>query len=112
MRTKRILITGAALLWSAQSFSQGFLHGNDLYTFCTKAEQTPAKTTCAAFIIGAVDALTGTHDICLTKEIIGKQVIDIVVDYLRSHPETRQNTAASEINAALNRFHCNNADAN
>ncbi len=112
MRIKRLLVAAAALLWSAPSFSQGFLHGDDLYNFCTKAEQTPAKTTCAAFILGAADALTGTHDICLPKEIIGKQVMEIVVDYLRSHPETRQNTAASEIGAALKRFRCNNADAN
>jgi hypothetical protein len=112
MRSKCLLLTITALIWSAPSFSQGFLHGHELYTFCTKAEQTPAKTTCAAFIIGAVDALTGTHDICLPKEIIGKQVMDIVVDYLRNHPETWQNSAASEIEAALKRFRCNNADAN
>jgi hypothetical protein len=66
----------------------------------------------AGFIIGVVDALTGTHDICLPKEIIGRQVMDIVVDYLRRHPETCRNTAAVEIGAALKRFRCNNADAN
>jgi hypothetical protein len=113
MRLSHVRVTAlVALLWCSSSFAQGFLHGDELYAFCTKAKQTPQKATCAGFIIGVVDALTGTHDICLPKEIIGQQVMDIVVDYLREHPETRQNTAASEVGAALKRFRCNTTNVN
>jgi Rap1a immunity proteins len=104
------LLVPTALFWSTPSFSQGFLHGNDLYRFCTMPDNTQGKATCAAFIIGAVDAFTGTHDICLPKDVIGKQVMDIVINYLRSHPETQNDTAASEINVALERFHCANSN--
>jgi hypothetical protein len=111
MRSKFLLVT-AALLCSTPSFAQGFLHGRDLYSFCAIADETletAGKATCVAFIIGAVDAFTRTHDICLSKDVIGKQVTDIVIDYLRNHPQTRNYTAASEIDEALKRFHCSNS---
>ena len=100
----------AALFLSTPSLSQAFLHGDDLYRFCKMADETPERTTCVAFIIGAVDALTGTHELCLPKDVIGKQVVEIVVNYLLGHPETRQHPATSEIDAALKRYHCNNSN--
>ena len=106
MRPK-YLIVAASLFWSTPSIPQGFLHGDDLYRICRMADETPEKTTCVAFIIGAVDALTQAHEVCLPKDLIGKQVVDRVINYLISHPESRHDTAASEINEALKLFHCN-----
>jgi hypothetical protein len=112
MRSKHLLVTAAiALLWATPSFSQGFLHGNELYRFCTTPDETREKATCEAFIIGAVDALTATRDVCLPKGFIGKTVTNMVIDYLRSHPETQHETAASEINAALKRFNCDDSNS-
>jgi Rap1a immunity proteins len=104
------LVFVAALFWSSSSLSQGFLHGDDLYRFCKMADETPERTTCIAFIIGAVDALTETHEVCLPNDVVGKQVVDIVVNYLLSHPETRANAAATEVDAALKRYRCNNSN--
>lgn len=110
MRPKYRFVT-AALLWFTPSFAQGFLHGNELYRFCTMGDETREKATCEAFIIGAVDALTATRNVCLPKGFIGKQVTHLVIDYLRSHPETQHETAANEINAALKRFNCDDLNA-
>ena len=74
------------------------------------ADETLERTTCISFIIGAVDALTETHEVCLPKDVVGKQVVDIVINYLLSHPETRANAAATEIDAALKRYHCSNSN--
>lgn len=110
MRPKYLLVA-AALFWCTPSFSQGFLHGNELYRFCTMPETTREKATCEAFIIGAVDALTATRNVCLPKGFIGKQVTHLVIDYLRSHPETQHETAANEIKTALTRFNCDDSNS-
>jgi hypothetical protein len=104
------LVLIAALFWSTSSLAQGFLHGDDLYKFCKMADEKLERTTCIAFIIGAVDALTETHVVCLPKDVVGKQVVDIVLNYLLSHPETRANAAATEIDAALKRYRCNDSN--
>ena len=104
------LIVVAALFSPISSFAQGFLHGDELYKFCRMADETLERTTCIAFIIGAVDALTETHEVCLPKDVVGKQVVDIVINYLLSHPETRPNAAATEIDAALKRYRCGNSN--
>jgi hypothetical protein len=104
------LVVVAALFWSSSSLAQGFLHGDDLYKFCRTGDETLERTTCIGFIIGAVDALTETHEVCLPKDVVGKEVVDIVINYLLSHPETRANPAATEIDAALKRYHCNNSN--
>jgi len=109
MRPKHLLVF-AALLCSTSSLAQGFLHGDDLYRFCKMADDTLERTTCIAFIIGAVDALTETHEVCLPKDVVGKQVVDIVTNYLLSHPETRANAAATEVDASLKRYRCNNSN--
>ena len=106
----KYLIVATSLFWSTPSLPQGFLHGDELYRICRMADETQEKATCVAFIIGAVDALTQTHEVCLPRDVIGKQVVDKVINYLLSHPETRQYTAASQINAALKLFHCNHSN--
>ena len=109
MRPKHLVVF-AALFWSTTSLAQGFLHGDDLYKSCKMADETLERTTCIGFIIGAVDALTKTHEICLPKDVVGKEVVDIVINYLLSHPETRANAAATEIDAALKRYRCKNSN--
>lgn len=112
MRPKCLAVIAviATLFWSTPSLSQAFLHGDDLYRFCKMPDETMEKTTCVAFIIGAVDAFTETHELCLPKNTIGKQVVDTVVNYLLSHPETRQHAATTEIAAALLRYHCSDSN--
>jgi hypothetical protein len=111
MRPNYLLVT-AIIFWFTPSLSQGFLHGNDLYRFCSMPDETREKATCEAFIIGAVDALTATRNVCLPKGFIGKQVTRLVIDYLHGHPETQHETAAKEINEALKRFNCNDSNFN
>lgn len=106
----KYLIVATSLFWSTPSLTQGFLHGDELYRICRMADETPEKATCVAFIIGAVDALTETHEVCLPKDVVGKQVVDKVINYLLSHPETRHDTAASQISAALTLFHCKHSN--
>ena len=112
MRARRIkyLLVAAGLFWPTAVFSQGFWSGNDLYKYCAVAEGMPGKSTCKAFILGAVDVLAADHVICLPEGFIAGQVVDIVTNFLRDHPESRHFTAASEIGVALKGFHCKNSN--
>jgi len=46
-------------------------------------------------------------DFCIPKNIIAKQLVDIVTQYLKEHPADRHYTAASEVYVAItNAFPC------
>ena len=106
----RICIFISSLLWPVSGFSQtNFYSGNDLYRYCSAGIGVAIENLCNAYIVGAVDVMMATGYVCLPKDFIAKQVVDIVINYLRAHPEKRHYTAASEISAALRDFDCKNS---
>jgi hypothetical protein len=90
----RVLVVAAGLLWPVSVLSQesrGFFTGNDLYDKCT-AE----SVVCAAYVAGMADALSHDGTVCLPQNnVTTRQLVDVVVAYLRAHPEMRNYSAAS-----------------
>ncbi len=90
----RALIVAAGFLWPLSALSQqsnGFLSGNDLYDQC--AAQSVA---CAAYVAGIADAFLHDGTVCLPpSNATTKQLADVVMAYLRAHPEARNYSAAS-----------------
>jgi hypothetical protein len=82
---------------AAREFRSGYL------TAAIDARPCPASTLKSA---STKRSLTAGN-----PGFIGKKVTNIVIDYLRSHPETQHETAASEINAALKRFNCDDSNS-
>jgi tripartite-type tricarboxylate transporter receptor subunit TctC len=79
-------------LWPVSGLSQdssGFFSGNDLYDKCT-AE----SLVCAAYVAGMADALVHDGTVCL-PQVSTRQLVDVVMAYLRAHPESRIYSAAS-----------------
>lgn len=73
-----------------------FETGNTLYSKCTDPAWTLA---CTAFIAGVMDTLTleasvGKQIVCADNTVTEGQAKDVVVNYLRDHPESRNLTGA------------------
>jgi hypothetical protein len=78
-----------------------FLSGNQLYDLCNSDEGSPQVGHCLAYVQGIVDAFELTKFACVPDNITVGQAVDVVMKYLRSHPESRHYVSASEARLAL-----------
>lgn len=108
-RALLIAAAAAGLAYSAPAHA-AFINGNKLYDEC-KAENVKSATQwqsaafCIAFVFGVVDSLSYDKK-CFPEEIIGSQVKDVVIDYLKSHPATRQTDATDLVQEAVREAFC------
>jgi hypothetical protein len=100
---------GIRIVAAACSRRWQFFTGNRLYDYCSEHSRD-----CTSYVAGVVDALlavgTAKNDpfICPPDKIELGQAVDVVMNYVRSHPEKRQFSAASMATVALVRaFPCN-----
>lgn len=82
-------------------------NGNQLYNDCL-GKNGAQIAQCVGYIEGVSDALTAVASVdterrffCEPAGLIAQQLIDVVVAYLRSHPETRHSAAGEEVTLAL-----------
>jgi Rap1a immunity proteins len=105
MRLTRLFLAVAMLL-PTSTFSQdvgpttSFKNGTQLYEVCT-ASDNEKISFCIGYVMGVSDSLQSLHLTCSPKEATGRQVVDLVVDRLRDHPDVRQYVAAQEVTLAL-----------
>jgi hypothetical protein len=109
----RMLIVAAGLLWPVSSFSQGsgqeyfFKTGNVLLENCSGPPSSTSYVACFSYIAGVADALSMVKFACTPLNANEGQTIDVVLESLRAHPETRQDVAAGEVALALKKaFPC------
>jgi hypothetical protein len=107
-----VLVLAAGLLCPASGFSQevtGFDSGNTLLEECTRGGGGVPSPYCSGYIHGASDAAQSTvralgkknGPFCLPRDASGSQIVDVVIKYLRDHPEERHYFAADEVTLAL-----------
>jgi hypothetical protein len=72
--------------------------GNELFSACSSPEQ---RAYCLGTTTGYSDMLQAMGETCLDKSVTRGQAADIVMRFLRDHPEARHKTAASLARAAL-----------
>jgi hypothetical protein len=104
----------AGLLWPMSAFSQGqgFLTGNDLYAACNAPEGSSDRHYCTGIVTGPTDAFLRDGTMCPPGNATVVQIEDVIVKYLRDHPEKRHYTMASEAALALKQaFPCANDNA-
>lgn len=84
--------------------AQVYYTGNQLYDEC----QIEEPMLCVAYIIGVADTVQDAVSagslprfVCYNNRVTPQQLKDVVVRYLRAHPETRDRTAPSIIAVAL-----------
>ena len=86
--------------------------GNALYASCTGS--APDRIECQGFIQGTIATVMYFEEakvippiICYTDGLQGQQLVEIVTNHLRDHPETRQFGAGGLALAALSKaFPC------
>jgi Rap1a immunity proteins len=89
----RTLVSAAAFLLPTSAFSQDadthatFKNGTALYEACTAASdpQKQKLAFCIGYVMGVSDSLQSMQLTCSPKEAKVKQLIDVVVNYLRDH---------------------------
>jgi Rap1a immunity proteins len=102
----------SSLVIAATTASAGFDDGNALFERCKtytsdRATEPFNDGVCAGYIVGATDALDRGSLLCL-PDVTKGQIIDVVILWLRDHPEKRHLGASSLIGAALKeKFPCN-----
>lgn len=100
-----LMIFGFAL-WPCAAFA--LLSGNELFQSCEAREGTADNGVCVGYIKGVADTFQIAHQFCPPKGAIGEQLNDVVIKYLRDHPEKRHYSASSLVIVALQRaFPCN-----
>jgi hypothetical protein len=91
-------------LWPGVAYSQvslpAFVDGNFLFRVCDAGGEF-----CAGYITGIADGVQltemGRSLVCIPASANMKQVVDIVLNDLRAHPEKRRYSAATIVGAAL-----------
>ena len=77
---------------SAQRISR--VDGNRVLAACTAKQ----LVTCDAFVSGVADSIglqpEGKRPACIADGVTGTQLREVLVKYLRAHPETREQNAA------------------
>jgi Rap1a immunity proteins len=90
----RVLAVTVGLLLPLPVLSQEsgtLLSGNDLYNMCDAQ-----SVACAGYVAGMADAFVRDGTLCLPPtNVTTRQLADVVMGYLRAHPEARGYSAAS-----------------
>ena len=100
------LVVVAGLLWPISGFSQNlipyrsFADGNALYELCSSPGATD-QSYCAGYLGGISDSLSSSQHLCVSTEVSLRQLKDVVLKYLRDHPEQRGQAAFSVGREAL-----------
>jgi Rap1a immunity proteins len=102
----RVLVLAAGLLWPVSSFSQdrvsqSFETGYQLYEDCNAALGSPQNIFCMGYVMGVSDSLDSQKLMCVPQEDSAAQEMSVIVDFLRDHPEERQDTAYGAVKLAL-----------
>jgi hypothetical protein len=102
----RVLVLAAGLLWPVSSFSQdrvsqSFETGYQFYEDCNAALGSPQNIFCMGYVMGVSDSLDSQKLMCVPQEDSAAQEMSVIVNFLRDHPEERQDTAYSVVKLAL-----------
>jgi hypothetical protein len=86
--------------------SAGFVNGNELYEMCSK--QSTAAVQCVGYVEGIADADETSARIsdwrwCMPAKVAAGQLVDVVVQYIFSHPSIWELNAAPLVVAAFSK---------
>jgi hypothetical protein len=116
IRELSALVLGLAFTSSpavAQPYQHAFHSGNSLLEMCSHGQYSADNSYCLGYIAGMADAIDAANGsllgwrACPPNEATEGQIMDVVVQFLSQHPESRHYTASSQIARALaNAFPC------
>ena len=108
---KRLILALAMVVMVSPAWGVNFKNGNALYKECTADKSSDTyfqqQVFCAAYIAGIIDATdgvdrgVGSFKFCMPLEADLRQARDVVVAWLKVHPENRHFGASDLVAAAL-----------
>jgi Rap1a immunity proteins len=98
----------SALVYAAPSYAE-FLDGNRLFELCDDEAPDYKQDVCLGYVMGVIDVLVSYSDVeieqriglCAPKNVSAAQLREIVVRYLKQHPEERHYAALNTVGAAV-----------
>jgi hypothetical protein len=80
-----------------------FISGNQLHEDCTSANRAD-QGFCGGYITAVADMAQGLKsiDVCLPKDVVIQQSVDVIKKYLADNPAARHYSAYTIVIAALN----------
>jgi Rap1a immunity proteins len=98
------LVVAIGLLWPVSIRAEGFGYlkdGNRLFTDCSAPVGSQDRMGCIGYVTGITDALTLLQVVCTPDHSTVGQMLDVVLNQLRAHPEMRHLPAALQARLAL-----------
>jgi hypothetical protein len=92
---KRPAIIAATLLLSGGVAVANIRNGNELLESCTASQK-----------LDAIAVLNGHHETCPPRGVTTGQILEVVVNYLRHHPETRHGPPSPLVMMAIREAWC------
>lgn len=102
------------LLLLSEDLLAGFDEGNKLYEHCVTAQDDFSNGVCIGYIngisltISAIEQATKTNTVCITENATQRSIRDIVVNYMKTHPEKRHLYLYELIISSLKEAYCDN----
>ena len=95
----------ALVLAAGEGHADRFFDGDKLYALCTSADYIE-QAECVGYAEGTVDLMEwiremGKRPPCVPHAVVGRDIRDIVVDYLHDNPQSRPAVASVLILDAL-----------
>jgi hypothetical protein len=98
-----LLLALVVLVVAGSSSAWGTSRGNDLYKWCSD-DHPQAQGLCMGYINGMaheMEAEAHRGQICLPENSMFSQVMDVVKNYLRDHPDNRHKGTPELVRNAL-----------
>lgn len=98
---KRILLASTIVLASTAARAET---GMEFYHHCSNGFKTTLNPQCESYVTGITNGLVAGHSgtVCLPYGVTGKQLLLIVQNYMRNHPEVLNQESSSVIAQAMN----------
>jgi hypothetical protein len=104
--TRAGMIVGSTLILVAtETRADRFFDGNRLYALCTSPDYIE-QAECVGYAEGTIDLMEwiremGNRPPCVPHGVVGREIRDIVVDYIHDHPDRRPAVASVLVLDAL-----------
>lgn len=99
------MLVAAMVAASVPARAAIYYDGNELYEICSQ----PGPTFCLAYVSGVVDAWEmGNNPECIRAGVNNKQLMDVVVNYLKARPQVRDSNASIVVKDAIRSAFCPN----
>lgn len=97
---KKIATLAAAIALALSAHATEFFSGNELLSWFESAD-AGRRSAAGGYVLGIADAFDGDA-FCLPDGVVGRQLTDVVVRFLRAHPENRSAHGGSLAMLAMN----------